>query len=67
MKLENENNEQPQDPQLNIGEVMCSKYCGDCGNTIRDDGEIFCVVIQSRVDEDDETCDEFSGGEPQYR
>jgi len=51
----------------NIADVMCSKYCGDCGNTIRDDGEIFCVVIQSRVDEDDEACDEFSGGEPQYR
>ena len=53
--------------QLDIPVVMCSKYCGDCGNTIRDDGEIFCVVIQSRVDEDDEACDEFSGGEPQYK
>lgn len=59
MKLENES--------LNIQTHICSKYCGACGNTFRDEGEIFCIVIQSRVDDDDEACDEFSEGEPQYR
>jgi len=40
--------------------------CGQCGNTIRNDGEIFCVEIQSRVDDDDEACGSFSSCEPQY-
>lgn len=37
------------------------------GNTIRDDEEIFCIEIQSRVDDQDEACEEFSNKEPQYR
>lgn len=44
-----------------------NKCCGDCGNTIIDDSEIFCTEIQSRVDSCDEICSSFSNGESQYR
>lgn len=61
MSKENENK------PLKQPAVMCSKFCGGCGNTIRDDEEIFCIEIQSRVDEDDEACESFSDKEPQFR
>jgi hypothetical protein len=44
-----------------------SKKCGDCGNTIREDGEIFCFEIQGRVNSNDGACSSFSDKEPQYR
>ena len=42
--------------------------CGDCGNRNIDTDYSggWCVVCECHVDDNDEGCDEFSGGSAQY-